>query len=49
MNLPERFNMEYTGNDGQKHQPVMIHLACFGSIERFLGMYIEHTEGKFPL
>lgn len=49
MNLPARFHMSYIGEDGQKHEPVMIHLALFGSIERFLGMYIEHTEGKFPL
>jgi threonyl-tRNA synthetase len=49
MNLPSRFQMSYIGDDGQKHEPVMLHLALFGSIERFLGMYIEHTEGKFPL
>ncbi|MDR2527341.1 MAG: threonine--tRNA ligase [Rickettsiales bacterium] len=49
MNLPSRFDMTYVGEDGQKHEPVMLHMALFGSIERFLGMYIEHTEGKFPL
>jgi threonyl-tRNA synthetase len=41
--------MEYVGADGKKHEPVMLHMACFGSIERFLGMYIENCEGKFPL
>jgi len=49
MNLPERFNMTYVGADGQKHQPCMLHAACFGSMDRFLGMYIETMEGKFPL
>lgn len=48
-NLPERFELEYVGADNQKHQPVMIHRAPFGSIERFLAVLIEHTEGKFPL
>ncbi|MBT3209350.1 MAG: threonine--tRNA ligase [Bacteroidetes bacterium] len=48
-NLPERFNLEYTGNDNQKHQPVMIHRAPFGSMERFVAVLIEHTKGKFPL
>jgi threonyl-tRNA synthetase len=49
MNLPSRFKMSYIGEDGQKHEPVMLHMALFGSIERFLGMYIENCEGKFPL
>jgi len=49
MNLPERFGMTYVGQDGQKHQPVMLHAACFGALDRFLGMYIETVEGKFPL
>lgn len=49
MNLPERFGMSYVGKDGQKHQPVMIHRALLGSIERFIGTLIEHCEGKFPL
>lgn len=48
-NLPERFELEYVGKDNQKHRPVMIHRAPFGSIERFLAVLIEHTEGKFPL
>jgi threonyl-tRNA synthetase len=48
-NLPERFQLEYTGEDGQKHQPVMIHRALFGSIERFFGVLIEHYAGAFPL
>ncbi|RLD62810.1 MAG: threonine--tRNA ligase [Bacteroidetes bacterium] len=48
-NLPERFELEYVGADNQKHRPVMIHRAPFGSIERFLAVLIEHTEGKFPL
>jgi len=47
--LPERFELEYVGSDNQKHRPVMIHRAPFGSIERFLAVLIEHTEGKFPL
>jgi threonyl-tRNA synthetase len=47
-NLPERFNLEYTGSDGQKHRPVMIHRAPFGSLERFIGVLIEHYAGKFP-
>jgi threonyl-tRNA synthetase len=46
---PERFQLEYIGEDGQSHRPVMIHCALLGSIERFLGVYIEHTEGKFPV
>ncbi len=48
-NLPERFELEYIGADNQKHRPVMIHRAPFGSMERFVGVLIEHTEGKFPL
>ena len=48
-NLPERFDLEYTGNDKQKHRPVMIHRAPFGSMERFVAVLIEHTGGKFPL
>ena len=48
-NLPERFELEYVGSDNQKHRPVMIHRAPFGSLERFLAVLIEHTEGKFPL
>ena len=48
-NLPERFDLEYTGADNQKHQPVMIHRAPFGSMERFVAVLIEHTAGKFPL
>ncbi len=48
-NLPERFNLEYTGEDNQKHRPVMIHRAPFGSMERFVAVLIEHTVGKFPL
>ena len=46
--LPGRFNLEYTGSDGQKHTPVMIHRVVFGSIERFIGILIEHYAGKFP-
>ncbi|MBQ9418067.1 MAG: threonine--tRNA ligase [Bacteroidales bacterium] len=48
-NLPERFELEYIGSDGQKHRPVMIHRAPFGSMERFCAVLIEHTAGKFPL
>ena len=48
-NLPERFELEYTGSDDKKHRPVMIHRAPFGSMERFVAVLIEHTEGKFPL
>ena len=47
--LPERFGLEYTGSDGQKHTPVMIHRAPFGSLERFTGVLIEHFAGAFPL
>jgi threonyl-tRNA synthetase len=48
-NLPDRFELEYTGDDNQKHRPVMIHRALFGSIERFFGVLIEHYAGAFPL
>ena len=48
-NLPERFQLEYTGADNQKHRPVMVHRAPFGSMERFVAVLIEHTAGKFPL
>lgn len=48
-NLPERFELEYVGQDNQKHRPVMIHRAPFGSMERFVAVLIEHTAGKFPL
>jgi threonyl-tRNA synthetase len=48
-NLPERFELEYTGDDNTKHRPVMIHRAPFGSMERFVAVLIEHTAGKFPL
>jgi threonyl-tRNA synthetase len=47
-NLPERFNLQYKGNDGELHRPVMIHRAPFGSMERFCGVLIEHFAGKFP-
>lgn len=47
-NLPERFDLEYTGEDNQKHRPVMIHRAPFGSMERFVAVLIEHTAGRFP-
>ncbi len=49
MNLPERFDLTYVGPDGQKHRPVMIHRVVFGSIERFIGILIEHFAGAFPL
>lgn len=48
-NLPERFELEYTGNDNMKHRPVMIHRAPFGSLERFIAVLIEHCAGNFPL
>ncbi len=48
-NLPERFELEYTGNDNQKYRPVMIHRAPFGSMERFVAVLLEHTAGNFPL
>ena len=47
--LPERFNLEYIGEDNKKHRPVLIHRAPFGSLERFIALLIEHTGGKFPL
>ena len=47
--LPERFELEYTGEDGQKHRPVMVHRVVFGSIERFIGILIEHFAGAFPV
>lgn len=48
-NLPGRFKMTYVGKDGQQHEPFMIHRALLGSLERFMGVYIEHTGGKFPV
>jgi threonyl-tRNA synthetase len=48
-NLPERFDLDYTGADNHKHRPVMIHRAPFGSMERFVAVLLEHTAGKFPL
>ncbi len=48
-NLPERFGLEYTGADNQKHRPVMIHRAPFGSLERFVAVLLEHTAGNLPL
>ena len=48
MNLPERFQIEYVGEDSQKHRPIMIHRACFGSMERFIGILTEHYAGAFP-
>jgi len=48
-NLPDRFELEYIGSDNQKHRPVMIHRAPFGSMERFVAVLIEHTAGNFPL
>ncbi len=47
--LPQRFDLEYTGEDGEKHQPVMVHRALFGSVERFFGVLIEHYAGSFPM
>ncbi|MBR5999586.1 MAG: threonine--tRNA ligase, partial [Candidatus Methanomethylophilaceae archaeon] len=47
--MPQRFGIEYTGADGAKHTPIMIHRVCFGSIERFIGILIEHYAGKFPV
>ncbi|MCD8222999.1 MAG: threonine--tRNA ligase [Clostridiales bacterium] len=46
--LPQRFELEYTGADGMKHRPIMIHRVCFGSVERFIGILIEHFAGAFP-
>ena len=48
-NLPERFDLEYVGEDNKKHRPVMIHRAPFGSMERFVAVLLEHTGGNFPL
>ncbi len=48
MNLPERFDVDYVGEDGQKHRTIMIHRACFGSMERFIGILTEHYAGAFP-
>jgi threonyl-tRNA synthetase len=48
-NLPKRFDLEYVGEDGQRHQPVMVHRALFGSMERFFGVLIEHYAGAFPV
>jgi threonyl-tRNA synthetase len=48
MNLPERFDISYIGEDGDRHRPVMLHRALFGSLERFFGILVEHYEGKFP-
>ncbi len=47
--MPQRFDLEYTGEDGEKHRPIMIHRVAFGSIERFIGILIEHYAGKFPV
>jgi threonyl-tRNA synthetase len=47
-NLPERFDLEYVGSDGERHRPIMIHRALFGSIERFFGVLTEHYAGHFP-
>lgn len=49
MQMPERFDLEYIGADGEKHRPVMIHRVCFGSIERFIGILTEHFAGAFPV
>jgi threonyl-tRNA synthetase len=49
MNMPERFDLHYIGADGNEHRPAMLHRAILGSLERFLGVYLEHTEGRFPL
>ena len=48
-NMPARFNLAYVGDDGQEHQPYMVHRALLGSLERFLGVLIEHYAGAFPL
>jgi threonyl-tRNA synthetase len=48
-NLPERFGLEYTGEDNSAHRPVMIHRALFGSFERFIGVLLEHTGGELPV
>src|SRR5213079_3546447 len=47
--LPERFQLEYVGEDGQRHQPLMVHRALYGSVERFFGVLIEHYAGAFPV
>src|SRR3970040_2590471 len=47
-NLPRRFNLEYVGEDGSRHQPLMVHRALWGSVERFFGILIEHYAGAFP-
>jgi threonyl-tRNA synthetase len=49
LNLPKRFNVTYTGPDGQEHECIMLHRALYGSLERFAGIYIEHTGGEFPV
>lgn len=49
MQMPQRFDISYVGSDGEKHRPLMIHRACFGSVERFIGILIENFAGKFPL
>jgi threonyl-tRNA synthetase len=49
LTLPKRFGVYYTGADGQDHEAVMLHRALFGSVERFVGIYIEHTGGEFPV
>jgi threonyl-tRNA synthetase len=49
LNLPKRFNVTYTGPDGQEHEVIMLHRALLGSLERFVGIYIEHTGGEFPV
>jgi len=48
-NLPQRFDLEYVGEDGQRHQPLMVHRALYGSMERFFGVLIEHYAGAFPV
>ena len=49
LQLPQRFDLQYIGNDGEKHRPIVIHRVIFGSIERFIGILIEHFAGKFPI
>ena len=49
MNLPERFDLSYIGEDGEKHRPIMLHRAILGSIERFMGVLLESTGGNLPL
>ena len=49
LNLPKRFGVYYTGADGQEHEVIMLHRALYGSLERFVGIYIEHTGGEFPV